>query len=97
LTHCAISHLLKNDCKISETEEDPAKFADLLKAALRYRIHSKQKQIEEIEAKLNARLPRGRDLTGDEFLKTLEIATHQILRSTTTTLLSTLFRRLASL
>jgi IS605 OrfB family transposase len=70
LTRCAISHLLKNDCKVSETEEDPARFAD--------RIHSKQKQIHEIEAKLNARLPKGRDLTGAEFLQTLEIATHQI-------------------
>jgi len=69
-TRCAISHLLKNDGKISETEEDPEKFA--------HRIHRKQKQIEEIEAKLNARLPKGRDLTGDEFFQTLEIATHQI-------------------
>lgn len=70
LTHCAIAHLLKNDCKISETEEDPAEFA--------HRIHRKQEQIEQLEAKLNARLPKGRDLTGEEFLKTLEIATHQI-------------------
>jgi hypothetical protein len=70
MSHCAISHLLKNDCKISETEEDPEKFA--------HRIHRKQKQIEEIEAELNARLPKGRDLTGEEFFQTLEIATHQI-------------------
>lgn len=70
LTCCAISHLLKNDGKISETEEDLEKFA--------HRIHRKQKQIEEIEAKLNARLPKGRDLTGDKFFQTLEIATHQI-------------------
>jgi IS605 OrfB family transposase len=70
LTHCAISHLLKNDCKISETEEDPAKFA--------HRIHRKQKEIEQLDAKLNARLPKGRDLTGEKFLQILEIATHQI-------------------
>jgi IS605 OrfB family transposase len=73
LTRCAISHLLKNDCKVSETEEDPEKFA--------HRIHRKHKEIEEIEAKLNARLPKGRDLTGEEFLKTLEIATQQISES----------------
>jgi hypothetical protein len=70
LSHCAISHLLKNDCKVSETEEDPKKFA--------HRIHCKQIQIEQLEAELNARLPKGRDLTGEEFLKTREIAMHQI-------------------
>lgn len=70
LSRCAISYLLKNDCKISETEEDSEKFA--------HRIHRKHKEIEQLEAKLNARLPKGRDLTGEEFLKTLEIATHQI-------------------
>ena len=70
LSHCAIAHLLKNDCKVSETEEDPDKFA--------HRIHSKQKQIEELDAQLNARLPKVRDLTGSEFLETLEIATQQI-------------------
>ena len=70
LSHCAISHLLKNDCKVSETEEDPDKFS--------HRMHRKQKQIEQLDAQLNARLPKGRDLTGEEFLKTLETATHQI-------------------
>lgn len=70
ISHCAIAHLLKNDCKVSETEEDPEKFS--------HRIHRKQKQIEELKAELNARLPKVRDLTGSEFLETLEIATHQI-------------------
>jgi IS605 OrfB family transposase len=70
LTHCAISHLLKNDCKVSETEEDSAEFV--------HRILRKQKQIEQLEAELNARLPKVRDLTGTEFLEILEIATHQI-------------------
>jgi IS605 OrfB family transposase len=70
LTNCAIAHLLKNDCKVSETEEDPVEFA--------HRIHSKQNAIEELKAQLNARLPKVRDLTGAEFLETLEIATYQI-------------------
>jgi IS605 OrfB family transposase len=70
LSHCAIAHLLKNECKVSETEEDPEKFT--------HRIHSKQKHIEELKAQLNARLPKVRDLTGAEFLDTLEIATYQI-------------------
>jgi IS605 OrfB family transposase len=70
LSRCAIAYLLKNDCKISEAEEDPEKFA--------HRILRKQKEIEQLDAKLNARLPKGRDLSGEEFLKTLEIATNQI-------------------
>jgi hypothetical protein len=70
LSRCAIAYLLKNDCKIAEAEEDSEKFV--------HRILRKQKQIELLEAKLNARLPKGRDLSGEEFLKILEIATHQI-------------------
>ncbi|WP_373545539.1 hypothetical protein [Chamaesiphon sp.] len=70
LSKCAISYLLKNDCKVSEIEEDPDGFA--------HRIERKREQIEQLEAKLNARLPKGRDLKGEEFFKILEIATHQI-------------------
>ena len=70
LSQCAIAHLLKNGCKISKTEEDSEKFA--------HRIHRKQKEIEQIEAQLQARLPKRRDLTGDVFLETLAIATQQI-------------------
>ncbi len=70
LSKCAIAHLLKNDCKVSEIEEDSDRFA--------HRIHWKKEHIEQLEAKLNARLPKGRDLTGEEFFKILEIATHQI-------------------
>ncbi|MBM0744062.1 type V CRISPR-associated protein Cas12k [Phormidium sp. CLA17] len=75
LSRCAISYLLKNGCKIPETEEAPEKFA--------HRIHRKQKEIEQLEAQLQARLPKGRDLTGEEFLETLEIATQQISESVT--------------
>ncbi|WP_088893327.1 type V CRISPR-associated protein Cas12k [Leptolyngbya ohadii] len=70
LSRCAIAHLMKNDCKVSATEEDPKEFA--------HRILRKQKDIEQLEAQLQARLPKGRDLTGEEFLKTLTIATQQI-------------------
>ncbi|MBW4692297.1 MAG: type V CRISPR-associated protein Cas12k [Lyngbya sp. HA4199-MV5] len=73
LGRCAIAHLLKNGCKISETEEDPEKFA--------HRIHRKQKEIEQLAEQLSARLPKGRDLTGEEFLETLAIATQQISES----------------
>jgi len=70
LTRCAIAHLIKNGCKISEAEEDPEKFA--------HRIHRKQKEREQLEAQLQARLPKGRDLTGEDFLETLAIATQQL-------------------
>lgn len=70
LSKCAIAHLIKNGCKILETEENPEKFA--------HRIYRKQKEIEQLEAQLQARLPKGRDLTGEDFLETLAIATQQI-------------------
>lgn len=70
LSRCAIAYLIKNSCKIPATEEDPEKFA--------HRIHRKQKEIEQLEVQLQARLPKGRDLTGEEFLETLAIATQQI-------------------
>ena len=73
LSRCAIAYLLKNGGKIPETEEAPEKFA--------HRIHRKQKEIEQLEAQLQARLPKGRDLTGEEFLETLAIATQQISES----------------
>ncbi|MEP1061055.1 type V CRISPR-associated protein Cas12k [Stenomitos frigidus AS-A4] len=75
LSRCAIAYLIKNGCKISETEEDPEAFA--------HRLHRKQQEIEQLEAQMSARLPKGRDLTGEEFLKTLAIATQQASESVT--------------
>jgi IS605 OrfB family transposase len=73
LSRCAIAYVIKNGCKIPETEEDPENFA--------HRLRRKQKEIEQLEAQLQARLPKGRDLTGEEFLETLAIATQQISES----------------
>jgi IS605 OrfB family transposase len=70
LSRCAIAYLLKNDCQVNDLEENSKKFAD--------RIYRKQKEIERLEAKLVSRLPKGRDLTGEEFLETLTIATGQV-------------------
>lgn len=66
LSRCAISHLLKNNCQVSTLEEDPEDFTQL--------IHRKKKEIERLQAQLVSRLPKGRDLTGEEFLETLAIA-----------------------
>jgi IS605 OrfB family transposase len=73
LSRCAIAHLIKNGCKISETKEDPEKFA--------HRIRRKRKEIKHLEEQISARLPKGRELTGEEFLETLAIATQQISKS----------------
>jgi IS605 OrfB family transposase len=73
MSRCAIAYLIKNGGEIPATEEDPEKFA--------HRVHRKQKEIERLEEQLQARLPKGRDLTGEEFLETLAIAQHQILET----------------
>lgn len=70
LTECAIAYLIKNGGTIPETEEDPEKFAQ--------RIRSKQEEIEQLTVQLQARLPKGRDLTGEEFLETLATVTQQV-------------------
>lgn len=70
LGRCAIAHLLKNDCQVCAQEEDPEGFAK--------RIHRKKKEIERLEAQLVSRLPKGRDLTGEEFLETLAITVGKV-------------------
>ncbi len=70
LSKCAIAHLLKNGCQVCEQEEDPEAFA--------LRIQRKQEEIEQLEARLASRLPKGRDLTGEEFIEALSIATGKV-------------------
>ncbi|BAZ48772.1 hypothetical protein NIES4103_13810 [Nostoc sp. NIES-4103] len=70
LTRCAVAYLLKNNCQISELHEDPEKFT-------RNR-RKKEIEIERLKDQLQGRLPKGRDLTGEEWLETLEIATDNV-------------------
>lgn len=64
----AVAYLLRNRCQIpSETEEDLKKF-------LKYR-RKIENQIKSLTQQLENRLPKGRDLTGERFLTTLEAAT----------------------
>ncbi|NMF64702.1 hypothetical protein DP113_03290 [Brasilonema octagenarum UFV-E1] len=70
LTRCAISYLLKNGCKVSDKEEDPEKFAQ--------RHRKIEIQIERLREQLEARIPKGRDLTDTKWLDTLFVATHQV-------------------
>lgn len=66
---CILAYLIKNGGTLSNDEETPEAFA--------HRIHSKQKEIARLEDRLQARLPKGRDLTGDIFTDTLLIAQQQ--------------------
>lgn len=68
LTRCAIGYLLKNSCKISNKEEDAKKFAK--------RRRKLEIQIERLREQLEARIPKGRDLTDAKWLETLLLATN---------------------
>ncbi|MEH2212119.1 type V CRISPR-associated protein Cas12k [Nostoc sp.] len=70
LTRCAFAYLLKNKCKISELDEDLEEFT-------RNR-RRKEIEIERLKDQLQSRIPKGRDLTGEEWLETLEIATANV-------------------
>ncbi|QSJ20838.1 type V CRISPR-associated protein Cas12k [Nostoc sp. UHCC 0702] len=70
LIRCAISYLLKNGCKINNKEEDAEKFAK--------RRRKLEIQIERLREQLEARIPKGRDLTDAKWLETLLLATHNI-------------------
>jgi hypothetical protein len=64
---CAIAYLLKNGCQVSEVEEDPK--------AYRRRRRKKKIEIERLEEQqLNSRLPKGRNLSEQEWLEALEQA-----------------------
>ncbi|MEH2121285.1 type V CRISPR-associated protein Cas12k [Nostoc sp.] len=70
LTRCAISYLLKNGCKINDKEEDAKKFAQ--------RRRKLQIQIERLREQLEARIPKGRDLTDAKWLESLLLVTHNV-------------------
>ncbi|BAY83128.1 hypothetical protein NIES267_26140 [Calothrix parasitica NIES-267] len=70
LTRCAISYLLKNGCKVTNKEEDPEKFT--------IRRRKLEIEIEDLQEKLEARLPKARDLTDSSWLNNLELATKQV-------------------
>ncbi|MFW6296330.1 MAG: type V CRISPR-associated protein Cas12k [Halothece sp.] len=74
LTKSAIAYLLKNDCKIPEQEEDPEKFAQRRRKA-EIKVNRTREQIE-------ARLPKGRDLTGERWLETLLTAANTVPKNT---------------
>ena len=65
LRRCALTYLLKNDCQVSEVEEDPEKLA--------HRRRKTEIGIERLKEQLKSRIPKGRNLTGTPSLETSEI------------------------
>ncbi|MBD1808868.1 hypothetical protein H6F98_25930 [Microcoleus sp. FACHB-SPT15] len=63
LSRRAINHLLINNLKISEKEQNLEKLSE--------RLDKKRKEIERIEDQLISRLPKGRDPTEQRYLETL--------------------------
>lgn len=70
LSRCAIAYLLKNNCQLSDREEDLEKFAQ--------RRRKKEIEIERLKEQLKSRIPKGRDLTGEKWLETLASATTSV-------------------
>ena len=73
IQRCAVVYLLKNKLEFANQPEDPEKYE-------RYK-RKKEIQIERLDEQLKARLPRGRNLTKDEYLKALEQAKSLITRN----------------
>jgi len=67
LTQCAIAYLLKHGCTLPEQPEDPQRFAQ--------RRRKTERQVQRLQKQLEARIPKGRDLTGTAWLSVLKIAT----------------------
>jgi len=67
--HGILAYLIKNGGTLTDEAETPEAFA--------HRLHRKQTDIAQLEDRLQARLPKGRDLTGDTFIDTLLIAQQQ--------------------
>ena len=70
LFRAAIIHLLKNNYQITDQKEEPEKL-----------VHRQQKKVIEIkrlQQQLESRVPKSRDLTGWQWLETIETVTNTI-------------------
>ncbi|ABA21816.1 conserved hypothetical protein [Trichormus variabilis ATCC 29413] len=70
LNRCTLAYLLKNNCQVSQKDEDPNQYA--------LRRSKKEKEIERLKKQLQSRKPNGRDLTGREWQQTLIMATSSV-------------------
>ncbi len=69
LERCTLAYLLKNNGEVSLVEEDPE--------AYQQRRRKKEIEIERLKEQLKSRHPKGRDLTAEKWLETLEAARTQ--------------------
>ncbi len=70
LTKCALVYLLKNKCQVSCVDENLEKYTK--------QRRKKEIEIERLKIQLKSRVPKGRDLTGEKWLETLEQAIKQV-------------------
>jgi hypothetical protein len=63
-------YLLKNKCQVSCVDEDLEKYTK--------QRRKKEIEIERLKIQLKSRVPKGRDLTGEKWLETLEQAVKQV-------------------
>ncbi len=67
---CAISYLLKNNCQVTDLDENIEK--------LTLRRRGVEIEIQRLTEQVNARIPKGRDLTYTKLLETIAIAVQNI-------------------
>ncbi len=70
LSKCALVYLLKNNCQISEIDEDPNQYAKGKR--------KKEIEIERLRNQIKSRKPKGRDITAEKWLETLQEATQKV-------------------
>jgi hypothetical protein len=70
LSKCALVYLLKNNCQVSKVDEDPEQYAK--------NKRKKEIEIERLRNKIKSQNPKGRDITAEKWLGTLEEATKKV-------------------
>jgi transposase len=78
LTKSAIAYLLKNGCKLPTQEEDQNKFAKRRRKA--------EVKVERLVNQIEASIPKGRDLKGEQWLETLLVASNTVPENTKQTI-----------
>ncbi|MBN3869507.1 type V CRISPR-associated protein Cas12k [Nostoc sp. JL33] len=70
LSKCALAYLLKNNCQASKVDEDPQQYAK--------NKRKKEIEIERLRNQIKSQKPKGRDITAEKWLVTLEEATKKV-------------------
>ncbi|MBG1264956.1 hypothetical protein F8S12_00210 [Nostoc sp. WHI] len=70
LSKSALAYLLKNNCQVSKVDEDPDQYAK--------NKRKKEIEIERLRNQIKNQKPKGRNITAEEWLGTLEKATQEV-------------------